>query len=69
MNHEEDIAIAEVFRNFTALYDKQCKDYHRRDVQKNCWTSVVLESGLESGKYFFNISLPKKKKIIEENLI
>ena len=43
MNCEEDIEIAEVVRKFPALYDKQCKDYHRRDVQKNCWTSVALE--------------------------
>ena len=62
MNREEDIEIAEVVRNFPALYDKQCKDYHRRDVQKNCWTSVALELGLESGKYSFHISLLKKLK-------
>ena len=34
MNCEKDIVLAEVVRRYLALYEKTCKDYHRRDVKK-----------------------------------
>ena len=49
----DDTAIAEEVGKFPALYDKQCKEYHRKDIQKNCWSIVALELGLESGKIIF----------------
>ena len=37
MAREEDIALAEIVRKYPAVYDKVVPEYHRKDVQKNCW--------------------------------
>ena len=50
MNRDLEITVAEEVRKFPALYDKQCKEYHRKDVQRNCWEKVASEVELESGK-------------------
>ena len=36
MAREEEIALAEIVRNYPAVYDKAVPEYHRKDVQKNC---------------------------------
>ena len=59
MNGEKDITSAEVVRRCLALYEKTCKDYHRRDIQKNCCNSVAVELEIESGTRKINIMLSK----------
>ena len=49
MAREEDIALAEIVRKYPAVYDKAVPEYHRKDVQKNCWNVITTELGLESG--------------------
>ena len=44
MAPEEDIALAEIVRKYPAV-----PEYHRKDVQKNCWNVIATELGLESG--------------------
>ena len=48
MAREEDIALAEIVRKYPAVYDKAVPEYHRKDVQKNCWNVIATELGLES---------------------
>ena len=53
MVNESEIVLAEAVRKYKALYDKTCKDYHRKDVQKNCWDAVAKEIELESGRMIY----------------
>ena len=39
---EKDIEPVESVRKFPALYEKTCPDYHRKDVQRNCWNSTAI---------------------------
>ena len=48
MAWEEDIALAEIVRNYPATY-KAVTEYHRKDVQKNCWNVIATKLGFESG--------------------
>ena len=50
MAREKDIALAEIVRKYPAVYDKAVPEYHRKDVQKNCWNVIATELGLESGQ-------------------
>ena len=45
---EEELAIS--VQKYPVFFDKSNKDFHRKDVQKNSWQSVVEELGLEDGK-------------------
>ena len=49
MARDEDIALAEIVRKYPAVYDKAVPEYHRKDVQKNCWNVIATELGLELG--------------------
>ena len=49
MAWEKDIALAEIVRKYPAVYDKVFPEYHRKDVQKNCWNVFATELGLEPG--------------------
>ena len=48
-SREEDITLAEMVRKYPAVYDKAVPEYHRKDVQKNCWNVTATELGLGSG--------------------
>ena len=48
MAREEDIALAVIVRKYPTVY-KAVPEYHRKDVQKNCWNVIATELGLESG--------------------
>ena len=50
MAREKDIALAEIVRKYPAVYDKAVPEYHRKDVQKNCWNVIATELGVESGQ-------------------
>ena len=49
MTREEDIELAETVRRYPSVYDKSTPNYHKKDVQKNCWCAIATELGYESG--------------------
>ena len=49
MAREEGIALAEIVREYLAVYDKAVPECHRKDVQKSCCNVIATELGLESG--------------------
>ena len=45
--NEQDFSIS--VQEYTVLFDKELKEFHRKDVKKNVWKAVAEELGLEDG--------------------
>ena len=45
--NEEDLPIS--VQEYTVLFYKRHKEFHRKDVKKNAWKAVAEELGLEDG--------------------
>ena len=45
--NEQDFSIS--VQEYTVLFDKELKEFHRKDVKKNAWKAVAEELGLEDG--------------------
>ena len=46
--NEQDFSIS--VQEYTVLFDKELKEFHRKDVKKNAWKAVAEELGFEDGK-------------------
>ena len=42
-------ALSNCVQQYKVLYDKNQKDFHRKDIKKNAWNAVAEELGLEDG--------------------
>ena len=51
---EKDIELAKSVCKFLALYDKTCRDYHHKDVQRNCWNNIAIGFRFETGEVVKN---------------
>ena len=46
--NEKDLSI--LVQEYTVLFKKGHKEFHRKDVKKNAWKEVAEELGFEDGK-------------------
>ena len=45
----EEEALSNCVQQCKVLYDKNYKDFHRKDINKNSWNAVAEEVGLKDG--------------------